>query len=264
MTEDRRVRLKGTYNFRDLGGYRTLDGRTVKPGRIFRSDNLARLSTTAFDRFLGLHIKLIVDFRTAAERDRRPNRLPQGHTIRTEHLPISLMPALENPNGSVGLAMTLLRAPTKTFPPDLIFSMYANLVDNAVPALQRLFQLLLDPANHPTLIMCAGGKDRTGFASAMILNALGVPQDVVAQDYALTGHYGAPLLDRVVRNLRLLSLFRVPDANIRPLLLARPEYLATALQRVHTLHGGVEAYLQTRLGLSQDGMTRLQTMLLEP
>lgn len=261
---DRRIPLGGTYNFRDLGGYTTVDGRVVKPGRIYRSDNLARLSSRSFDRFLGLGVKLIVDLRTPAERERRPNRLPPGHTIRTEHLPVSLMPALEKSTGAVGLAWTLLRAPARTFPPDRIFGMYGDLVDNAAPALTRFFKLVADPANHPLLFMCAGGKDRTGFTAAMLLHALGVPRETITADYALTGEYGAHLLERVVRNLRLLSLYRLPEENIRALLLARPEYLHTALKRVEERHGTVAGYLANRLGVGEAQLERLKELLLQP
>lgn len=263
-SSDRRIALRGTHNFRDLGGYVTADGRRVRMGRVFRSDNLGRLAPSAFEAFLRLNVRTIIDFRTDPERQRRPNRLPPGHDITTHNQPVSLMPAFERSANTPGLAWTVLTTSARHFPHDLIMQIYASLHERAAEAVSRMFELLRNDANHPALIMCAGGKDRTGFGSAMLLLTLGVPVSTVVEDYLLTAVYTEPVVDRLVRRLRWLSLYRLRPENIRPLLLAREEYLLTALRQLEATHGSVDEYAHTRLGLSPQARSHLQELLLEP
>jgi protein-tyrosine phosphatase len=261
--EDRLIRLEGTYNFRDFGGYETADGRRVKRQRLYRSDSLARLSRRAFDRFSSLGIRLLVDFRSEAERRLRPNVLPPGGDLRVEHLPVSIAPELERKWSRLGAIWFLVSGRMNRFDREFMLGIYRRIAQTAAPALSRLFRLLVDPASYPVLLLCAGGRDRTGFGAAMVLSALGVPPEMVVSDYHLTHVYTAEPVERVVKALRLLSLFRLSADRLRGFMQARSEYLRVAFQSVRARYGSVDAYLQGEIGLGDADRQALRSLLLE-
>ncbi len=260
---ERRVALEGTCNFRDLGGYATTDGRRVRAGVLFRSDNLSRLGESAHARLASLGLRAVVDLRTANERATRPNRLPTSGAPREVHLPISLLPELELRWTTREKLRFALRGGVRRLDGARLLQAYRELPTRAAAPLARMFELLLEPPGGPLLIMCMGGKDRTGFCAAMILTALGVPREQVLEDYLLTNTLAAARVGRLVRRLRLLTLNQVDAATLRPFLEARAEYLAAALDAIDARHGGVDAYLTDAAGLGPKARESLRAALLE-
>ncbi len=259
---DRRHSLGGTCNFRDFGGYETLDGRRVRSGLLFRSDNLSRLSTRDFDRFRALGIRTLADLRTESERATRPNRLPEESGITSEHLPISILPELERRWTNRERIGFVLGGHVGRLDGALLRAAYRHLPERAAPSLRRLFAILQAPRPSPLLVMCMGGKDRTGFCVAMILSALGVPISTALEDYALTNEYAAERVDRAVRVLRVLTLGRVREESLRPFLEARREYMAAALDDIRTSHGSVDSYLEHAAGLIPASREAIRAALL--
>lgn len=259
----RRVALEGTCNFRDLGGYATTDGRRVRAGALFRSDNLSRLGEGAHARLAALGLRAVVDLRTANERATRPNRLPASGAPREEHLPISLLPELELRWTTREKLRFALRGGVRGLDGARLLAAYRELPARAAAPLRRVFELLLEPPGGPLLIMCMGGKDRTGFCAAMILTALGVPREQVLEDYLLTNVFAADRVRRLVRRLGLLTLGRVGEPTLRPFLEARPEYLAAAFDAIDAHHGGVDAYLAEAAGLAPTARESLRAALLQ-
>jgi len=257
-----RIRLEGTYNFRDFGGYRTADGALVKRGVLYRSEHLAKLSPRAFGQFTALGIRLLVDLRTEGERSQRPNALPPNHGIRLEHLPISIVPELERRRSPLAWPWFIASGGLDHVNEEAMLKVYRDLGERAAEAIGRLFRLLLDPANHPALIHCMGGRDRTGCSAALILSVLGVPLDTVVADYELTNECTRSSLGRVTRSLRLMSLFQLSEERIRTLLLAHPAHLRAALDSRCATYGSVEGYLRERIGFSDAEQQRLRSMLL--
>jgi len=261
--QERLIPLEGTYNFRDFGGYPAAGGTMVKRRTLYRSDNLSQLSPRAFARFASLGIRLLVDLRTEYESVHRPNATPPGLDLRVERLPISIAPELEKKWSNLEKAWFMLSGRMERLDLEYTFDLYRRLVENAAPALARLFELLLDPGAYPVLILCMAGRDRTGFAAAMVLSALGVPLETVLEDYCLTDVYAAKSMDRMVRTMRALSLFRTTSQTIRQFFAARPEYLRSAIEAIESAHGSVEAYLRDRAGLTDASRTTLRSLLLE-
>ena len=254
--------LSGATNFRDFGGYETVDGRSVRSGRLFRSDNLSRLSRLDLDRLRGLGIRTIADLRTENERATRPNRLPAGAGISSEHLPISIIPELEKRWTTRERIGFVLGGHVGRLDGARLLEAYRHLPGRAALPLRRLFAVLGDPRRAPLLVVCMGGKDRTGFCVAMILAALGVPIETALEDYDLTNACAAQRVDRAVRVIRMLTLHQVREESLRPFLQARREYMAASLESIRFSHGTVAAYLEDAAGLTPDAREALRASLL--
>jgi len=255
----RHIPLQGADNFRDLGGYATRDGRTVRFGLLFRSGDLSRLTGDDLETLGHLHLRTIFNLRSEREGGSRPYRLPEEDPPRVVHLPVDVAPLFP------GLLRSLiLRGDVGPFE----FSR-RHIEANVAYVLDfreefgTLLRTLVEPGALPALVHCTRGKDRTGFAAALILLALGVPRDAVFEDYLLTNRYTAASQRRTIRLVRLASLFRVSEEEIRPLVEARPEYLEAALDTIDEHFGSVEAYLKEGLGLTEAQLERLREASLE-
>ncbi len=263
MTEESLIRLNGTNNFRDFGGYKTRNGSFVKKGLLYRSDELSKLSKSAFQQFSDLNIRLIVDLRSPYDCARRPNRLPNRNDIIVENLPIFSDPEREKEMGQLyKKILFLIKGEMNMFTADYLKDMYQQLVTDYEVVFTRLLKLLIEPNNLPILIMCRGGKDRTGFAAALILLALGVHKETIFHDYGLTDRYLKKELEIFLNTMWFMSLFRTSPKMLRPFFQARPEYLQTAIDMIGLKYGSVDKYLQQGLGFSDEDKGKLNSILL--
>jgi protein-tyrosine phosphatase len=258
IVSERLIRLDGASNFRDLGGYPTEDGRHVRWGQLFRSDALADLSDADVRRVGELGIRLVCDFRGPSERTDAPDRLPADDPpkvalleIHDERVDVAAIEETIRSGQFEGVDFAqLLVDGNRAFV--LEFSdRYA-----------ALFERLSDPANLPALVHCTGGKDRAGLASALILLALGVPEETVFSDFLLTNVYTAAKIERTLTILRVASLFRRDPEAVRPLLEVRREYLQAAFDAIHERWGSFDAYLRDGLGVDDGERRALQERLL--
>ncbi|HVN39176.1 MAG TPA: tyrosine-protein phosphatase [Myxococcota bacterium] len=256
----RRLPLDGAHNARDLGGYATADGQRVRWGVAYRSDALGSLSDEDVAYLARLGVREVVDFRSDAEREREPDRLPQAPAPRVVPRPIfgdALDPAELRERLLSGRARAadmseMLVAGNRAFVTDFA-AVYGGFLRD-----------LADSENVPVLFHCTAGKDRAGFAAAALLLALGVPRDTVMQDYLLTNGFSQAATDHMLTVLRLASFFRTSPDDARPLFEARREYLQAAFDAIDSHYGSDEAYLRDGLGLDDATRSRLRANLLEP
>jgi len=238
--------LQGATNFRDLGGYPGHEGRPVRWRRLFRSDHLAGLTEADKSLLAGLGLAKAFDFRGHAERAAVTYELPgvTQHSLAIEPTVVQRLQDLV----SGGHALTPERAA------ELMTELYRALVNDQAHRFAELFEHLLQ-ADGPVVFHCTAGKDRTGFAAALILLALGVPRELVQEDYLLTNHIfrHPPAAQGVLPAEVLAVLWRV-----------QPGFLDAALHAVDTDHGGVERYLSQRLGLSPAARQQLAQHYLAP
>ena len=255
---ERRLPLEGTPNFRDLGGYPTRDGRRLKWGALFRSGKLSAL--TAADRayFRRLGITLICDFRQVSEQQLEPSLL--GDTV--QHVLASLPVA---PGGSQSflddLAAGILAVRDSA---RFMEQINREFVASAMPQFAEMFQRLL-ASEPPFVIHCASGKDRTGFGSALILDVLGVEQEVIVEDYLLTNDF-LPIeaeMERLARVVKDETGASVPESVLRPLLELRPEYLLAAFDEVSKRYDSREHFHVSALRLDAAKIATLEQRLLE-
>jgi protein-tyrosine phosphatase len=244
---ERRLKFEGAINFRDLGGYPAADGRRTRWRRLFRSDSLADMSEMDLQQLADLALRGLVDFRTEDERVLKPNRLPEGACIRVLELgflPAGTLEMLEQVRAGTISAQELERK---------VISQYRKFGVDHVEEYRRALNFATEADNYPLLIHCTSGKDRTGFASALLLLAVGVPRDIVLQDYDLTNLYR--------RDVSHLFGPKTQEDIISLLLSAQAHYLEAALEEIDRVYGSFDAYLTRTLQVDEIKRARLVELL---
>ena len=255
----RDVPFEGVFNFRDLGGYETSDGRHVKWGELYRSDNLAHLTDSDLAKVSGLGIRLVCDFRAAAEKESEPDRLPASDPPAVAALEI----------GAESFMVKDLRERIQSGDTDGLDLRAMMIEGNRLFATQfapqyaAMFERITKPENLPALVHCTAGKDRAGFASAMILSVLGVPRETVMEDFLLTNYYTAAATEKRLRVIRVFSLFRADTDALRPLFGVEPAYLEAAFEAIDKNYGDLDAYRRTALGLDDGEVEAFRRLVLE-
>jgi protein-tyrosine phosphatase len=251
-------------NLRDVGGYATRDGATVRTGLLYRSTALNRLTdedAAAIDR---LGIRTIYDLRTAFERTAEPDRLPPGveyvvadvvdsHAIGS---PTHLFGLLDSPDA----AREALGDGKGT---QIWMEHYRLLVrlDSARASYGRIFRDLATDAHRPALVHCSTGKDRTGWAAAILLTLLDVPYETVMADFLQSASY----IERLVQPFldRFAAQGGDPDL-LRPIFSVVPAYLDAGLDALTAAYGGIEAYFAEGLGVDAATQRALREAFLAP
>lgn len=209
-------------NLRDLGGHATEDGRRVRSGCLFRSDELCSLTDADLAQLSELGIRVVLDLRNDVERARRPGRLWEGVELLERRSP----PASPNPTVEEQIVSGRLAERDD----DDMARVYVDLLTRLAPEFRLLLMRAAESGARPLLFHCAAGKDRTGLAAAIILGVLGVPRETILDDYDVTTSHAAP---RRLAALRpLMEQHSVPEERVRPLLEVRRPVLAAALDHL--------------------------------
>jgi protein-tyrosine phosphatase len=227
---ERHLRLAGTRNLRDVGGYPAGPGRRTRWRTLLRSDALDQLPPESQAALVRLGLRQVIDLRWDHEIEQRPNVFVRSAQVRYRSVP--LMPDAAVPEG---LAAT-----------------YRHMFDTRGQALATVARAMLEPDGLPAVVGCAAGVDRTGVTVALLLSAVGVPADVIAADYALSvdsfetgGPHG-------------LDDWRADVVTLD----CRPEYMLDAVDHLERRHGGARALLM-RQGLAEPDLDRLVDRLTE-
>jgi protein-tyrosine phosphatase len=241
----RHLNLAGASNFRDLGGYRTSDGRTVRWRQIFRSNHLGHLTEADIEVLRPLNLKSAFDFRGTEE---RVAAICGVTGIAVHSLPIepTVVAALRARRAS-GLPLSSADAV------EVMRESYRNYVRQNTPSFRALFALLLED-RAPLVIHCTAGKDRTGFACALILHSLGVADDLIAEDYLLTNRFYR-------RDPTAGS--DLPEEVRQVLASVQASFLAAGFEAISTEYGDLECYLGDALGLGARERGTLQARYLD-
>ncbi len=245
----RRLSLSGAVNFRDLGGYPTVDGRRTRWGMLFRSDQLAELDDADLETLAGLGLRTICDLRAESEREHKPNR-----RLRDPHPQVHALGFMPH-NGDALLADARSGSVSVEEIEARVREIYRRFVTDQTQAYSRLLHVL-DERSVPLLIHCTSGRDRTGFASAVVMMALGVTRSTIAEDYALSNQYR--------RDLTFQVGGAVDPVVMAALTQSHPAYLAEAFQTIDEVWGSDDAYLCDALELSDERREALKDLLLEP
>lgn len=266
--QDRRhIDLDGQSNFRDIGGYKTADGRIVKWTRVYRSGELPRLSDKDVAHLEKLGIATVVNFLSEDEiRARGGDRLPSGVT--EVFLPIS--GEAENDLAKVVLEARQTADFSKV-PVELNSEVHRILTgDAAKKQYASLLRLAADPANYPLVYHCSHGVHRTGTATAILLSVLGVPWDTVREDYLLSNRYRKEEVEKRLAQLRDMAAERQgipPDrvdmTNIRAFYVLEAAYIDATLDEIIKEYGSMDRYVRKGLGLSDAEVQQLRDALLD-
>jgi protein-tyrosine phosphatase len=255
---DRILGVTTAPNLRDLGGYRTDDGRWVRMRTVYRSDQLNLLDQDGMRRLLGLRVGAIVDLRVERERIAEPDPpAPPAEHVVADVLAEAGVDADLLPPG----AMQRIAAGDGA---DVMRDLYRRMV--ASPSARRSYATLMrEAANRDSGVVfhCTAGMDRTGWGAAVLLTALGVPRETVIRDYLLSRPLLADKHRPVVREVATQwSASGVSEEDIEPLYGARREYLEEAFAEVDRRFGSFDAYLTVGLGLRREELDLLRARLL--
>jgi protein-tyrosine phosphatase len=232
-------------NLRDIGGYRTTDGQWVRMGVVYRSQALS-LSPADLAVVDNLGITADYDLRTTEEIAESPDVVPAEATYTNLNVmaDISLEPTLT----SAGASESYMEEIEQQF------------VTN--PTAESAFGTLLTDiadSNGAVLYHCTAGKDRTGWATAVLLTLLGVPQATVTQDYLLSNTY---YFDSPAVQAELKAMPAAESAVYAPLLEVQASYLQAGFAQVTASYGSMYGYAVHGLGLSPQTIAKLRHKLL--
>jgi protein tyrosine/serine phosphatase len=242
----RHLVLERAWNFRDLGGYVGADGRSVRWRRLFRADGLERLSPADLEQVAALGLRTVIDLRTGDEVAK--GRIASGAGELTwQHLPmLDVLPPREKYEGWVG--------------PEFVASQYLAMLESAQKSVSTFLGVLADPGSYPLVYHCFAGKDRTGVLTALVLGLLGVADEEIIADYALS----KLAMERLLEWLRSQygSDTAELDSSAAAIVAAEPETMAMFLERFRDAFGTFESYAES---VGRPGAAAaLQSLLLEP
>ena len=247
---DRRIALEGAANFRDLGGYPTVDGRHVRWKKIYRSGELSRLTTADYERLSQLGIAVVCDFRRDSERNAAPTKWQGANAPAILNVPGD-QKEREPAAGGAGAG-----SPQTTLSP-LLMAAYPEYPTTMAPAFRSVIQQILT-RDGAVLYHCTAGKDRTGTFSAMLLTMLGVPRDVVMQDYLLSNQFVA-----TPARIEAAVARGASRESVTALLGVDRTYLELTFHTIEKDFGSFDEYRRKGLGVSDADLAILRAKLLE-
>ncbi len=240
ITNSRHIPLDGAYNVRDIGGYTTDDGRETRWKTFLRADSLGTLAPEAQQALLDYGVRTIIDLRHDHEITQEPNVFADSEHVRYVNIPL-LSSGSSKP---------------EDMPRDLV-TIYKHILDNTQEQVLRVLTTMLEEEAFPVLVHCTAGKDRTGVITALMLDLVNVPDVAIAEDYALTGQYLAPKLEKIRQGAAALGH---DMSAFEPLLLSEPAAMIETLRHLDEIYGGAAAYLHT-IGLRDEQIAYLQSKI---
>jgi protein-tyrosine phosphatase len=239
----RHFNLQGASNFRDLGGYPTHDGRTVRWRQIFRSNHLGHLTAGDIEIVRALKVRSAFDFRGLEE---RAGAICGLQEITVHSLPIepTVVAALRDKLSAGSLSASDAR--------EIMRESYRNYVRLNTHSFRALFAHLLGD-HAPLVIHCTAGKDRTGFACALVLHALGVPDEMIGEDYLLTNRF---------YRRDPMSATDLPDDVRQAIGSVEASFLAAGFDVIRADYGDLESYFAEGLGIGERERSALKARYL--
>ncbi|WP_326849362.1 tyrosine-protein phosphatase [Bacillus altitudinis] len=246
-------------NFREVGGLQTTDQMVIKQGMIYRSADLSRLTKQDILTFSTLGIQTICDLRTSSERKSHPPKIMEHDKI--VHIP--MQPDSMMPSKWTMFRMLIAEGKSLSFTP-IMKEVYQSMLYERKKEIQQLFTLLSDEKNYPLMLHCTSGKDRTGFLSALIQLAAGVPVHTVLSEYMRSNEGVKMLVKRQERFVRMMSLYRVSKEQIQSLLGVQQDYLEDVLNEMMDTYGNAERYLVEACDVPKAQLLKVKNILLTP
>ncbi|WP_329125936.1 tyrosine-protein phosphatase [Streptomyces sp. NBC_01465] len=239
----RHIAFDRLHNFRDLGGYRTTDGQTVRPGLLYRSDSLGKLADDDWDRYLALGVRTVIDLRYPWEIEAK-GRVP-GHAGLTYHnLSIEHRPYDQ---AALGADVPVGR---------YLADRFDEVAHDGVKEIRQVLDVIAAPSEGPVVFHCASGKDRTGLIAALVLDLVGVDEKTVVEDFALTE----------LASERLLADWIADHDGRRPVWpgygRAPAEIMQLFLDGINARHGSLTGYAREQLGVDDELISALSARLL--
>jgi protein-tyrosine phosphatase len=237
----RQLDWEGCYNIRDLGGLPTKSGKETRWKALVRADSLGRLTEAGQDELLDYGVRSIIDLRRPDELAGDPNPFSIAGDHGIQYTNVSLIdPAASQPEDFETLAQD-----------------YIRILDSFAPAMGEIMHAVAQAPEGTVLVHCMVGRDRTGMVVALLLELAGVPREVIAEDYALSGECLRPLDDEWLRNGP-----GDPEERARDQMrwTPRAEGMLEVLAHLDERYGSVEGYLRAA-GVTEDDVDRIRRRL---
>ncbi|WP_431040635.1 tyrosine-protein phosphatase [Streptomyces sp. P1-3] len=238
----RHIEFERLHNFRDMGGYRSADGRTVVWGRLYRSDSLGKLRGADWDRFLALGVRTVVDLRYPWEIEAK-GRVPEPQRFRYANFSIEHRPYDQ---AEIDPALDPWR---------FLADRFAEVAEDGTEEIRQTIELIA-AGDGPVVFHCTSGKDRTGLIAALLLTLLDVSRDQILDDFALT----ELATERLIADWRAANPDRVlkwPGYGRAP-----AEVMRLVLDDLTERHGSVRGYVTGHLGVADDVIAALRERFL--
>jgi protein-tyrosine phosphatase len=235
--------LKTVWNFRDLGGYITSTGGVIRSGLVFRSGDLSGLEHEDASIIASLGLRTVLDLRYPADSAKRPDRrdgLSANWVQADLTTPVYYELAARIASGHLSESDSLA----------YMRSITTSIVLERIEEIQAIFYSFMQPDAFPILMHCSVGKDRTGVVAALLLSALGVPEETVYADYMLSNDYLVPFREAQIK--------KPGREHTKPVWEVRREYLEGALAAVRDSYGSLDRYLENAIGLTDEMRTELK------
>lgn len=253
--------LEGSRNFRELGGYPTTDGRSVKWGKLYRSGALHNLTEQDYAVLANLDIATVVDFRGNSERDNETTQWQAGDVNQmTWDYDLHF-------DTSAFKDMFAAGEVSEEDMEQVMASMYPGLLNQQKEHYKQMFNELKN-SEQATLFHCTAGKDRTGVAAALILHTLGVEEEVIMQDYVMSESVlnledFMPALEEGEKPNPQFAMFaKMPKAALKALMGTRESYLNAAYAEMITQSGSVDAFIRDELDVNDEDIAILKAKYL--
>jgi protein-tyrosine phosphatase len=271
LNNQRVLKIEGVINFRDLGGYQTEDGFTVRWGKMYRSAQLDRMTEQGAKDMAALGIKTVIDLRFSDETRRYPT---MRHAVPDADI-LSWHDESDDNGGDKGEAIKRLwqQSLDSNDPAQVREAMRLNYPKKLYShqAIYKKMLMRLIDQQTPLVFHCAAGKDRTGVAAALILSLLGVSDELIIEDYLLTQaetenllssfHTGGASGPQANSDFQQ-KLASYPRALVQPVFDADLSYITTLIDYVSEQYGGFNKYASSLLSFEADDVKRLRERLL--
>lgn len=257
MQNNRLLDIKNGYNFRELGGYKTIDGRHVKWNKILRSGELADLSEDDLVFLEKYGIKYDIDLRSDSERNKAADKLPGNAKLVAN-------PIFNSGHDKTGADYAeQYKYDANRGKQNMILS-YQSMVtsESAKQAFHKLFMTLLNNDGGAILFHCAQGKDRTGLSAAFLLFALGVDEETIKQDYLLSKDAMKPYIELKIKQFSKYGMNDALKQNLNNLYTVDESYFNAAMDTIKENYSTVDNFLHQFIGLSDNDIDKLKSLYL--
>lgn len=249
-------------NIRELGGYKTKDGREIAQHKLIRSASINHIDRQDKKYLAEYGIKKVVDFRSLEERNTQPDQVIPA----AENIFLPIFPLEESKTASASPKKMLQRMQAVDTAFQQMVEVYQHFVtDQHIRGQYRkFFDLVLanEKANESLLFHCTAGKDRTGFAALLLLTSLGVDQETIIQDYLATNRYLKKVVQEMYKKAELAGVSADAIHGIEDMMTAKEIYLQTSFDQIKENYGTVMAFIHEGIGVSRQEINDLQKIYL--
>ncbi|KAI0375894.1 hypothetical protein BV20DRAFT_932406 [Pilatotrama ljubarskyi] len=253
------VSIAGVVNVRDLGSYPTHHPRMLtRPGLVYRSGEISHITPEGMRQLKELGISTIYDLRSETEMLRYETPIPTVDGVEIVHIPVF---KTEDYSPEAMAKRFELYASGKT---EAFMVLYSQILDNAGPAFAVVLRHIRDRPDSPCLFHCTAGKDRTGILAAILLKLVGVDDETIARDYALTRVGREPAREMIMKRLSKVPYFATNTEAALNMFSSRAETMLAFLQMLEERYGGVEEYVKKVVGLTDEDIATIRKNFLVP